>query len=425
MREAPFPALSLALTVAAGCGLFSADSHAESSPYFLGVSQLISRDNNVLRLGDGDERPGFVRSDTVSSTSLLGGFDQPFGRQRVYADLAVRNNRYQNNSIFNNLGYTAKLGLDWSTVERVSGTVVATTNRSLSSFNVLGVGLLTQKNLETTKGLDNTVRVGIVTRYTFEASYGIRRVSNSLQNATVLARDFDQDTGSLGVRWAPREATTLGLALREVRGRYPRYLQLTDGSFLADRYKQDALDLTGTLKPSGASDFDFRVSQSRTRYDLNQQRDFTGVTGTVGWSWSPTGKLRVSSRLNRDTGQDSYAVTLFPGVPGNSDYSQVQTSLRLQTEYTLSAKILVTAAGQVVQRKLVQTLSADVLPAPLADATGSDRSTVLSLGARWAPRRSVILGCDLSTERRTANGPLTAPLKDRTVSCFGQFQLQK
>jgi hypothetical protein len=397
-------------------------AQAEATPYFIGLSQAVRYERNVLGLGNNVAAPaGLERSDTIAVTNLQGGIDQPFGRQRGYANLSLRQVNYSNNSTYNNQAYTGNLGLDWSTIERISGSLSGNLNRSLSSFGSFGLGV-EEKNFEDSQGLNATISLGMVTEYSAEAGYSRREVRNSLVNRAVLSRDFDQDTGTVGLRWRPSAATNFGLTLRDTRGRYPKFKQVADGSFQADRFKQQGVELSGGIQPSGLSVFDFRIGQNKTRYDLNQARDFSGVTGSLGWSWQPTGKLRVTTRASRDTGQDSYAVAQF-NVPGTSEYTRVNDVLRLQADWDFSAKIAFTGAWQLVQRAV-----SDRVPAGSAtgvtERSGKDRSNVLSFGARWAPYRFLVLSCDTLAEWRSASGELAVPLRNYSVGCSGQLQLQ-
>jgi hypothetical protein len=411
------PAAALALAAAA---LLPAVSLAEQNPYYMGASLGVSHDSNLLRLGNEQSaEAGQVKSDTITQFSLLAGFDQPFGRQRAYGNVSLRDSRYNNNTLYNNQGYTLSTGLDWSTVERVSGSLSATANRSLASFNTVGIGLLPQKNLQDTLGLGATLNVGLVTEYSLVGSLAHRQVKNSLDLTSVKSLDFEQDSVSIGVRWAPRSSTMLGLSLSETRGRYPKFILNADDTYSADRYKQSGVDLTATLQPAGVSTFDARISVSKTKYDLNQARDFSGLTGTLGWVWQPAGRVKVTSRYTRDTGQNSFAVQAF-GVPGASEYTQLNNALRLQADYEVSGKIAATGAVQLTDRKLTNTVSLFS-----SNQTGRDTSTVVSFGARWAPLRSVLVGCDVGTESRTASGELGLPLRDNTFGCYGQFQLQQ
>jgi hypothetical protein len=418
-RRLPIRPAALTLLLAT---LAAAGARAEVQPYYLGVTEAYTRDSNLLRLADGAVAPtGFSRSDSSWSTALLAGFDQPFGRQHGYANLTVRDTRYSANTIYNYLGYSANAGLDWSTAERVSGTLAVSGNRALYAFNAgYGAGLLTKKNLQTTKTVNGSVSVGLVTEYSLVVSAGRRDVTNSLSDPGIQALDFNQDNASIGVLWRPRSATSFGATYSETRGRYPRYQQVATG-YNADRFTQPNFDLSAIVQPTGASNLELHVGYSQTRYDLNQPRNFSGGTGRLVWSWQPRGKLQLSARLSRDVGQNVYAVNDF-GIPATSDYSQVYTTARVQADYTVTAKISATASLQQVNRTIALNTDSPFRP---PTSQGKDNSLVFAVGARWAPLRSVLTGCDFSNEKRGASGELTAPLHDSTFSCYAQFQLQQ
>lgn len=411
-----------ALGLAALLGLPAPAAAQLSSPYTLGVSQSITTDSNLLRLSNGQAAPaGYSRSDTVSTTALIGGIDQAIGRQRVYGSATLRANRLSRNRIYDNEGYALAAGLDWSTVNRLSGSVSASANRSLGSLNSEEIGLVTRKNLETIEQLNAGFRLGLVTRYSAELNLGHRRVRNSLDQRSVQARDFTQDTASLGLRWQPSTLTRLGAALRLTRGSYPRFDVAADGSFIEDSFERQDIDLTARYQPTGPSAFELRISLGDTRYDRATQRDFSGVTGAFSWNWQATGKLRFVTRLNRDTGQESYAVQIF-NVVGTSDYSRVNTTLALQADYQVSAKIALTASVLGFDRDLVRTLPPNLFFP--TDLRGTERGQVVSLGARWAPLRSTLFGCDLSNDRRNGSGQLATDLRSDRLGCYAQLSLQ-
>lgn len=420
--------LSRSCLLPLSAALVCAGAAAATSPYSIGVSQSFGYETNVLRLGTGQPVPeGYSRSDTVSSTALIAGFDQPFGRQRGYANLTLRNNRYSKNSLFNNTSYNGAAGLDWQTIERISGTLTASTSRSLQRFDNNELGFVAQKNLETAEIYGATVSVGIVTQYSFEFAAGHRRVRNSLDDPNVQARAFDQDNASLGIRWRPSSATTLGLAYGRTQGRYPRFAtNLFTGEFIADRFQRDDAILTATYRPSGASTIDARINTGKTRYDLNTERNNSALTGAISWVWQATGKVRLTSLYQRDTGQDSYAnLTVFGfGGATTTDYSRIVSVAKVQADYDFSAKVAFTSALSYAERSLVRTIATVNPP----DARGSDRSAVFTLGARWAPLRSVLVGCDLATEDRRATNDsaarLTSNLRSNSIACYGQFSLQ-
>ncbi|MBX3600262.1 MAG: hypothetical protein KF863_06540 [Rubrivivax sp.] len=413
---APFATLALL----AG-GLLAVPAAAqENSPYYIGLSQTLSHDTNLLRLGKRQAAPaGFSKSDTSSTTALIAGIDQPFGRQRFYGNVSLRANRFDKNKVYDNDGYTASVGLDFSTIERISGSLSASANRGLSRFNTEEIGLLTEKNVESVESVGATVRVGVVTEYTLEVSGSHRRVDNSLDDDRVRARNFRQDTASVGLRWRPSPDLNVGLALRGSKGTYPEFRRTATG-FEVDRFDRQDVDLTAYYRPSGASWFNLRLSEGKTEYDLATRRNFSGLTGTFAWNWQPTGKLLLETRYTRDTGQDSYATSFF-GAPATTDYSRTSDRFTLKAEWAASAKLLFEAGLSHADRDLVRTIDNLFLP---SDARGRQKSSALTLGGRWVPARWVQLGCSIESIRTNSSGTLGNDLKGESYACYGQFTLQ-
>lgn len=412
----------LPLVVALACG----GAAAQSSPYYIGLSQTLGYDDNVLRLGVGGPVPeGFFKTDRSSTTTVLGGFDQPIGRQRVFANASLRDTRYERNQTFDNQGYNLRGGIDWSTVERLSGSVNFSANRSLQRFNSAEIGFLREKNLETVRSLNTSFNLGLITEYSLELRGGRTEVRNSLQQPSVQAREFTQDNAALGLRWRPSAITSIGLSVGATRGRYPKFRITVDeqqqpNGFAADRFKRDDIELSASYRPTGASSLEAQISSGKTVYDLNSQRDFSGLTGRLAWNWQPTGKLSFSTAVTRDTGQDSYATAIFT-LPATADYSRKNTTLQIASGYAATAKVSVTASVVYFRGDLVRTIENPFFP---LEATGRDKVTQLRLSARWAPVRSALVGCDLSNEDRRGEGALGVSLRNTTFSCYGQLTLQ-
>ena len=397
---------------------------AQRSPYYLGVSQALSYESNLYRLGDGQVLPAHLsKSDTLSGTSLVAGIDQTISRQRVYGSANLRANRYANNKSLDNQSYGLNLALDWATVNNLSGTLSTSADQSLAQFNSRSAAgaLETNRNEIRNRTLDASVRLGVVTRYSLEASLGHRQRSYSA--AAYDANEFRQDSASLGFRFRPNSALTLGAALRGTQADYPRFRQLAPGSYQSDRLLRQDIDFTAAWQPSGASRINLRLSPTRTRYDRDTSSDFSGLTGSLGWAWQPTGKLKLNTTASRDTGQSSDAVNL--GIFGNgiTDYSRTTDALGLRANYELSAKIGLNAGLVLAHRALRDSFS--LAGGPASVRSGSDNTRTLSLGARWQPSRAIQVGCDANAENRSSsNALLSVAMSGNSVSCFGQFVLQ-
>ncbi|EHR70169.1 hypothetical protein (DUF2320) [Burkholderiales bacterium JOSHI_001] len=395
---------------AAAMALFAATAaHAENSPWYVGVSQGFTHSSNVRLVPDG-QTPG-AESATISATTLLGGLDQPFGRQRLTAAASLRQLAYSGHSDLNNLGYNLNAGLDWSTVERLSGRISVAADRQLNLSTELpcGVGAAGQKNLQSNTNLDALVRMGVVTALTLEASLGWREQNHSL--GAYDCQDMRGNTLSLGARYRFSGALSAGAALRHATYDYPRAV----GG--ANTTTSNYLDLTANWVASGASSLDARLSLGR-HTDLVRERDFSGATGALNWQWQPTGKIRVNTALQRDIGADSVnrvqAISINQFAVVRADSSQLTTSLNSRVSYELTSKIALNASLGLAKRDL-----ADVGAAPGVDATNS-----FSLGATWAPTRSALIGCDFSREQRHSSYAPSLPYGVNTFGCYGQLVLQ-
>jgi len=399
---------------------------AQTSPWYLGVVQSLGYESNLYRIADEQPlSPDVSRSDTVSVTSLIGGIDQPFGRQRLYGSMNLGLNRYVHNQTLNNDSYGLKMALDWETLERLSGTLRVQADRALTQFNNLnGISgnAETQKNLSNTELIDAKVRLGRQTKLAFEVGLGWRQRSYSA--AAFRSDKFDETTGSLGLRYRPSSLLDIGASIRQAVADYPFYRRTGIDTYSSDSLKRRYIDFTASWVPSGASRLALRISPTRITYDKSAVSDFSGLTGSADWAWQASGKTQLQTTLSRDAGQSLDAVDLGLFGPGVSDRSQVTTVLRLKADHELTGKLSAYASLSYARRQLSDSVIA--LPAlTLSTREGSDNTTTAALGARWAVTRSGQLGCDMRSERRSSSNPnLSVPFDGYGFSCYGQLVLQ-
>jgi hypothetical protein len=420
--------LAVALAAMAGC---ASPAWAQTSPWYLSASLSQTRDDNLLRLGNGQEPlPGQSKSDTLTSAALIAGLDQPIGRQRVQAALTLRDNRFDRNDRFDNQSYSGNVSLDWSTVNRISGQLALGSSRALSTFNADVIGLLAQKNFVTTDGINASISVGLVTQWSLEASVGRRQVRNSIDQASVQAQNLDQDDYAVGVAWRPGGSLETTLGLREVRGRFPTF-RLVGDSFEEDAFTQRGVDLGLRWRPTGASQFEARLGTGQTQYEQGGDRDFDSINGALVWNWRPTGKLSLSTRLAREKGQDNYPTFVrvpvgffFVSAPAVQSDLRTLDSLRTQLDWSATAKVAVSTSLQTTRRD-VSSRTRTVFDGVLrGQSAGIDETTILTFGARWAPTLWALLGCDLRQEQRRADGNATSNLKGTSLGCYAQVTMR-
>ncbi len=390
----------------------------DPSPYYIGANQSITRDSNVYRTPE-------ATADTYYSTGLLGGIDQPFGRQRFYANGNVQLNRYQNQDTQNNTSYGLRTGLDWSTIERISGSVNLSLNQGLASYGGSGTVPLRKKNVQSNDQFGANVKWGEASLLSLNAGYTHNRLRYSAEEYT--GSELNQDAIAAGVTYRPSALLSLGAGLRHTRGRYPGLSEANGNSFT-----RNDLDLTTVWNASGQSTVSARLSIGRQSYGGGSARDFSGLTGSLAWAYKPTGKLSFNTVLLRDTGNETSFANLASStgtkpVTLNGDNSRITNSISVNALYLATGKIRANAGVRYVRRSLAESTA--VSSTGQQSLSGSDSSRGVTLGANYAPARNWLLACDLARDSRTASqdaifGNLSYTYSVNTATCSAQFTFQ-
>ena len=393
---------------------------AAAGPYSLGVTQSITHESNLLRVESGQVVPdGVSVADTVYTTAVQGGIDQPIGRQRVFGNANLRHTRFNHNRLYDNSGYRLALGADWATVEQLSGTVGLTVQRSLAQFSNDETGILTRSNIERTRQAESSLRWGASARLAAEAALTWRSVDFSAPQ--YASREFRQGTAYLGLRHTLSGAAWWSLGLRHSSGVYPNFRPGTLDSVAADRFQRQELELRGALQPTGASNLDVRLGLGRTHYDSATSRNVSGLFGSLEWTWRPTGRLRLQTRWSRDPSQDSYFLNTLFGR-GTLSYDRVATNLQLRADLELTGKTTLYSAWGWTDRSLVRGIEGPA--GAMSDLRGDDRTQFYALGLRWQPMRTLQLGMDINGEQRRHATAISRPYRSTSINAFGQLTLQ-
>ena len=377
----------------------------EPSPWYIGASQGITHDSNVNRVPNGV-------GDTYYTTSLLGGFDQSIGRQHLHGSATVGYNKYRDQSELDNTSYSAAAGWDWATIENLSGNVNASAGQSLATLygNTLPNGAqacgtttttsCTARNLVKTDQISTGINWGGAGRLALFGNYGHSRVRYSDSSAQSLPGQSSGDTGSVGVNYNLGAEITLGVAGRFTRTRQPYAIPLVPdptgpADYRADSTRGRNLDLLGSWRSTAQTNVNARLSWTRQTSDSGGQ-DFSGLTGSIGANYAPTGKLAFNASYSRDAGTNGQyfnSIDLQAGTRTTylSQNSSVSDSLGLGATYAATAKVNVSASAQYRRSHYNSGVSTPEF---------SDTYRLASLGANWAATRNASLGCNVSHENR-------------------------
>ncbi len=413
MHAAVHPPLALlaALTVIGGT-----PAAAEERPWYIGVSQAFTRDDNVFR-GVGNKQ-----ADTISSTGVLGGIDWRPGRQRLYLDATATKNKFDKLEQLDNTSHSVSTGLNWETVGDLSGSLRFNSRKSLTDQSVIGVVLgpnaANTKDIEKVRSASAGVRWGYTSALGVEGTVERRKLDLALSNH----RDTTQDTASLGLRWRGGGELSFGVTGRATKAETPLFqpllpLQFTNGvptlgPVEPDETDRKDIDFSVSWVPSGLSTVTGRISLTKEDHTAPSRADFDGVTGAVSWEYKPTGKTVVRSSLIRDTADQTSFLSLEQiGLAGlQFENSRLSWIGLVEADWAATAKIMVNGSLRYVRSDFE----------PRDGPSFSSNTTKLRLAAHYQATRAIGLGCSLSHERGSSSSDFRANI----TSCYGQFVLQ-
>ena len=409
----------LAALAASSSGVAWAD---EPTPWYVGASEAFTHDSNVYRAPN-------AQADSYASTALLGGFDQPVGRQRFYAAANVAYNKYRDQSTLDNTSYGVNAGWDWATIENLSGTLSAVANQSLASFDNNATVPLTTRNLLKTDQLGATARFGGAGIATLDAAYAHSRVRYSAPE--YLSSTSNGDSASIGGSYRVDPDIRIGTGLRFTRTVSPYAVALVAAPAGLDDYQSNTsngrnLDLTANWATTAQTGVNARLSWTRQTNSGASDRDFSGFTGALSGNYAPTAKLLFSASASRDAGTNASFFNFFGPTPtraiqGLSENSQTTEAYALGVNYAATAKIAVTAGVQYSHAKLVDTTA---IGGASSSTERSDNAHSVSLGATWAIARAWQLGCNALHYTRSLSGNTGFSYSGNTVSCSAQLTLR-
>ena len=424
-------ALSAAMGTALACAgqsSFAQDAGSgrslasDPNPYYIGVSEGLTHDSNVFRIPSGP-------SDNFSSTSLTGGFDQKISRQQIFGRGSVTLNRYFDQTQLDNTSYNLATGLNWETVENLSGNLNLGANRNLSAQNASSTAPTATRNIATSENVDARARWGGASLVTLEGSVGYSRLAYS--DPLQIAGESKGRTGSLGVYYRPGALLRLGIAARVNRTETPRaFFDTTSGTYQSNTIKGKNIDLLADYEVSGFVSANGRLSYTKQDNTGINGADFSGLTGGLGVSYRPTARTAFRLDVSRDAGFDaslyntvglttnSSGVLALTPINGRYENNRVTDSIALGVNYEVTAKIGANAGASYSRAKLTTTL---VGASSEAGPESSDKQSSVYLGANYAIARNWGLNCNLAYSHRAVSGLVAFSYNDNAIGCTTQY----
>lgn len=373
-------------------------AHAETSPYSLGASISVTHDSNVFRSTD---QPV---SDTTRSAGLVASLDQPIGRQRLFANATVSANRHVSLGRLDNTSYALTGGLQWESVQHLSGLLRYTANSGLANYGLANAPRTEERNVQHAQQWTATARWSLHSHLALEGSFEHRSLDYSAQAFAPL--DYRQDVAGIGLQFGAAGPVLFSAGGRLTRGVTPNF-HAVEGGFEADRLQRSDIDLAATYRAAKTA-ATLRISFSHESHSQESYPGFSGVTGALEVEFRPTPKLLLSAGASRDTG----SATTFYRFGANAGGLQVDTS-RLTTSAHLAASFAITP-------KIRLGASARASRGSQSSDFGStaDQTTTFDLSAEFQMLRFLRLACDAAREIRSVpDGAIGARSHASVVGC--------
>ena len=276
------------------------------------------------------------------------------------------------------------------------------------------------RNLVRTETVGTRASWGGDAAVTVAAGFGYSKTSYS--SPSLQAGDSTNKSADLGTYYHPGSTLTLGVALRYTRGDSDRAFLLSDGTYLANRTSGRNIDLSLNWRPTVQTGANARLSWTH-QSSVGGGDGYSGLTGALGFTYMPTGKLSFTGQFSRDASTNGSFYNTFTGTTttqptvGLASNSSVSNSFSVGATYSATAKISATAGAQY--RRSTQADSGNALVDGYRDELKS-----YSLGINWAIRRFWSLGCTASRVDRRLSGAFSDSYNGNTYSCSTQVTLR-
>lgn len=373
--------MATAFAVVLAAHALAPSASAQDRPVELRLRSGMTIDDNVFRLPDSAPDPQMARgisgkSDRFSTTVVTLVFDKAYAQQRAQFELSQTTTRYDKFSSLDTKSLDYRGTLLWRLTSRLSGALTA--SRSESPLR-----------LEDTQGDQSIVRTttnrGVtVDGWLFGGWHVLAGASETRTTSTQTfgaVPDSEQTGSDFGLRYIAPSQSTITATLRSQQGSLASGAGVAAGAG-SSGFTATERELNASWIASGKSTLNGRLTRIERRYESFPRGDFTGVSGELGYAWTPTGKLSVSANALRTVAPFFTATTTYR----TEDTLAVGPVLRVSDKATVRMR----AARQTIEFR---------------GPAGRDRRDTLDsleFGADWAPHPRVTLTASLRRDQRSS-----------------------
>jgi len=361
------------------CALPSPCAHADAADVFNAtVSYSVLYDDNLFRVSSGTTLSSRYtpKYDTVHTLGVTGSIDKTLSRQKLHADITVRDNRYQEHHFLDNRPYNASASWLWQLGDTLDGVLKHANTRSISSF----------ENYQSfMKDVYRTRTDSASARYRFHPDWYVEGFAKSYSatHSQLTTSDVDIHETRLSVTTQRPSGDRAQVRLIRREGTYPNH-----GGGVDYKYSERQVDASMRLVLSGASSVSGSFGHLQRHNPSAPDRDFSGQIASLAWDWLATAKLSLTASYERSLGVNEDIL---------STYALTDT-LHLGATWAATDKITLQAG---IDRWRSDYRGNFELPSWLPRRHDNGRR--LSFGANYQIMRNLVASAQLTSSRRDSN----------------------
>jgi exopolysaccharide biosynthesis operon protein EpsL len=339
----------------------------------------LMRDDNLFRVPDG----AGPQSVSVRRVGLGLRARIPISRQRLLVDAAAYDYDYSRFHGLDHVAYRGAVNWQWLAGDRWRGELGYRKRRYQSGFEELRApvqDLVTEDHLFAGAAYGLTARL----RARGLAEYSEYNHDNVARNAL----DFRVTSGTLGLDYVTPEGSSAGGQVKLSDGTYPNR-QVLAAAAVDNSFRELETSAVVHWIVTGKSNLDARLGYTSRKHDQAPARDFSGLTGRLGWDWFVGAKTLLNFAVWRE-------VRAFEDVSASYVVSR---GAGFGPAWAPTSKI-------VLQARLLRE-DRDFRGDPGISLSGNpqrkDQFTGLRFAAGYAPTRNVELSAGFDTGKRDSN----------------------
>ena len=261
------------------------------------VQENVTYDSNVFRLSKKLEPTQVIgdpqRDDWIYTTSVGAALNMPFSLQRLKLGFVWYDSRYRHYKDINHRGHVLDGSYAWAITPRLTGELGYREAETLASF----------ANIQDRRPDLITARMAYANAAWFMTPswrlHGDLNAQQTEHSENRALNDLESAAGEVGLSYVTAQENRIGIAARVERGRSPEE-RLLFGLPFDNEYEQSGIGIQGRWVVTGHSRFDGRIDYIKREYEQVTQRNYSGPTFAATYTWTPTGKITVATKLQRD-----------------------------------------------------------------------------------------------------------------------------